>query len=168
MTRFLPYRFILAGIAILLCSCNAQADKGSKDNAAGNQEKKVPISEAGLKMVPLTITGASDTHKFTVEVAATPQQQAMGLMFRKQLAADQGMIFPFPVERVASFWMKNTLIPLDIIFIRKDGTIESIAAETTPYSLESVRSNEPVAAVLEIAGGRAEQLSINAGDRVEW
>ena len=78
------------------------------------------------------------------------------------------MIFPFPEDRLASFWMKNTVISLDIIFVRRDGTIESIAANTIPYSLASVGSNEPVAAVLEIAAGRAAELGIEPGDSVIW
>jgi uncharacterized membrane protein (UPF0127 family) len=89
-------------------------------------------------------------------------------MFRSALAADEGMIFPFPQPRMASFWMRNTLIPLDMIFIRADGTIARIAAETVPHSEEGVGSGEPVAAVLEIRGGRAAELGIGEGDRVVW
>ncbi|MEP5487681.1 MAG: DUF192 domain-containing protein, partial [Parasphingorhabdus sp.] len=95
-------------------------------------------------------------------------QQAQGLMFRTELAPDKGMIFPFAKDRAASFWMKNTVISLDIIFLRRDGTIESIAANTIPYSLAPVRSNEPVATVLEIAAGRAAELNIGPGDTVTW
>ncbi len=78
------------------------------------------------------------------------------------------MIFPFDAPRVASFWMKNTLIPLDMIFIRADGSIANIEANTVPLSLEPVYSDGPVAAVLEIAGGRSAELGIKAGDKVEW
>ncbi len=105
-------------------------------------------------------------HRFTVEVARTPQEQAQGLMHRQSLAPDRGMLFPYDAPQPASFWMKNTLIPLDIIFIRADGTIARIAAQTVPLSLEIVPSLEPVAAVLEIAGGRAAELGIKEGDRV--
>jgi len=89
-------------------------------------------------------------------------------MHRQSLAPDAGMIFPYDPPQPASFWMKNTIIPLDIIFIRQDGTIARIAANTTPYSLEPVPSLEPVAAVLEIAGGRSAELGIAVGDRVSW
>ena len=89
-------------------------------------------------------------------------------MYREALAPDRGMLFPYDPPQIASFWMKNTLIPLDIIFIRGDGTIARIAANTVPLSLEPVQSLEPVAAVLEIAGGRAAELGIEPGDRVEW
>jgi len=89
-------------------------------------------------------------------------------MFRATLAPDAGMIFPMSPPRYASFWMKNTVIPLDMIFIRADGRIARIAAETTPFSLLPVDSGEPVAAVLELAGGRAAQLGLAEGDKVVW
>jgi uncharacterized protein len=125
-------------------------------------------SAAQLAQIPLTIKTAKAAHTFRVEVASTPEEQARGLMFRERLAPDAGMIFPMAPPRFASFWMKNTVIPLDMIFIRADGTIATIAAETTPYSLDPVSSGEPVAAVLEIAGGRAAELGIAEDDRVEW
>ena len=132
---------------------------------------QAPLAErsaAGLEQVPLTIRSASGTHRFIVEVARTPQEQANGLMHRQSLAPDRGMLFPYEPPQSASFWMKNTLIPLDIIFIRPDGTIARIAANTVPLSLDPVPSLEPVAAVLEIAGGRSAELGIRPGDRVEW
>ena len=126
-------------------------------------------SIAGLEQVPLTIrTAAGAEHRFTVEVARTAEEQAQGLMNRQSLAADRGMIFPMSPPRDASFWMKNTLIPLDIIFVRADGTIARIEQNTVPLSLEPVMSLEPVAAVLELAGGRTAELGIQAGDRVSW
>ena len=107
-------------------------------------------------------------HRFTVEVARTAEEQINGLMNRTSLAPDRGMIFPFEEPREASFWMKNTLIPLDMIFVRADGTIANIEANTVPLSLQPVYSAGPIAAVLEIAGGRSAELGINAGDKVEW
>lgn len=118
--------------------------------------------------MPLTIASNGRTHRFTVEVARTAEEQATGLMNRQNLASDRGMIFPFEAERVASFWMKNTLIPLDMIFIRADGSITNIEANTVPLSEEPVLSYEPVVAVLEIAGGRSAELGIKPGDKVEW
>jgi uncharacterized membrane protein (UPF0127 family) len=120
-----------------------------------------------LPQVPLTIRSATGKHRFTVEIAATPDQQERGLMFRRSLAPDAGMIFPYAPAQDVAFWMKNTLIPLDMIFIRADGRIARIA-NAEPMSLEPVPSGEPVVAVLEIAGGRAAELGIKAGDRVEW
>ena len=116
----------------------------------------------------LTIRSGSRSHGFTVEVARTSDEQSQGLMFRESLGPNQGMLFPFDAPRDAGFWMKNTLIPLDMIFIRADGTIARIAANTEPHSLEPVISGEPVVAVLEIRGGRSAELGIREGDRVEW
>ena len=125
-------------------------------------------SVAGLEQVPLTITSSGRAHRFTVEVARSPQEQSQGLMFRQSVAPDRGMIFPYEPPQPVGFWMKNTLIPLDMIFIREDGTIANIAVNTVPLSLDVVPSAEPVAAVLEIAGGRSAELGIKAGDTVDW
>ena len=117
--------------------------------------------------MPLTIRSADGTNRFTVEVAATLEQQEKGLMFRTSLAPDHGMIFPYDPPHEVGFWMKNTLIPLDIIFIRENGTIARISPAQA-MSLDLVPSGEPIALVLEIAAGRAAQLGIKEGDRVEW
>jgi uncharacterized protein len=118
--------------------------------------------------IPLTIQSHAVAHKFDVEVAQTEAEQERGLMFRKSLPKNGGMIFPMEPPRSASFWMKNTVIPLDMIFIRPDGSIARIAAETIPYALDPVDSGEPVGAVLEIAGGRAAALGIAEDDVVTW
>ena len=125
-------------------------------------------SAAGLEQTTLAIESSGRKHLFTVELAQTPEQQAQGLMNRRSLAPDRGMLFPREPAGDASFWMKNTLIPLDIIFIRPDGTIARIAENTVPMSLEPIPSLEPVSAVLEIAGGRSAELGIKPGDRVVW
>ncbi len=114
-----------------------------------------PSTAEAAARVPLTIHIAGGTRRFSVEVARTEQEQARGLMFRTALPERGGMIFPMIPPRPATFWMKDTPLPLDMIFIRADGTIARIAAETIPYSLDLVESGEPVAAVLEIAGGAA-------------
>lgn len=154
---------VLIGSSCLL-ACNAVAS----ENETRADPAAAQISESGLRLVPLTVTSQAKEHRLTVEVAQSSKEQAQGLMFRTKLPPNAGMIFPFSVDRMASFWMKNTVIPLDIIFVRRDGTIESIAANTIPYSLDPVQSGEPVAAVLEIAGGRAAELGIAAGDIVRW
>jgi uncharacterized membrane protein (UPF0127 family) len=123
--------------------------------------------QTGLAEVPLTIRSARGEHHFTVEIAATLEQQERGLMFRRELGPDRGMIFPYEPPQAVGFWMKNTLIPLDMVFIRADGTIARIAT-ATPLSLDTVQSGEPVAAVLEIRGGRAAELGVREGDRVDW
>ncbi len=125
-------------------------------------------SPAGLEQVPLTIVSGRKTHRFTVEIARTEQEQATGLMNRPSLAPDRGMVFPFTPPRDASFWMKNTLIPLDMIFVRSDGSIANVEANAVPLSLDPVYSAGPVRAVLEITGGRAGELGIKAGDKVDW
>lgn len=118
-----------------------------------------------LAAVPLTITSKGRVLRFKTEVAKTALQQEKGLMFRAKLGPAESMIFPMKPARFASFWMKNTIIPLDIIFIRPNGTIHRIA-NARALDLTPVESYEPVAAVLEIAGGRAAQLGIREGDRV--
>ena len=125
-------------------------------------------SPAGLEQVSLTVQSGERMHRFTVEVARTVEEQATGLMNRSSLAPDRGMVFPFETPREASFWMKNTLIPLDMIFVRTDGSIANIEANTVPLSLQPVYSDGSVAAVLEIAGGRSAELGIKPGDKVKW
>ena len=130
-----------------------------------------PLSSStaqAAELIPLTIKTAKGERKFSIEIARTSQEQARGLMFRESLPADGGMIFPMIPPRYASFWMKNTLIPLDMIFIRSDGTIARIEPETVPQTLEPVSSGEPVAAVLEIDGGLSAKLGIAEGDTVIW
>ena len=136
--------------------------------SAPEQPGSARASPSGLELVALRVIGRGGVHAFTVEVARTQAEQARGLMHRQRLAPDAGMLFPFPSARPASFWMKDTLIPLDMIFIRPNGTIARIAANTVPHSRDPVAVAEPVAAVLEIAGGRAAQLRIKVGDRVTW
>jgi uncharacterized membrane protein (UPF0127 family) len=120
-----------------------------------------------LPETALTIHSANGNHRFTVEVAGTQDQQERGLMFRKSLAGDRGMIFPYEPPQEVAFWMKNTLIPLDIVFIRPDGTIGRIT-HAKELDLTPLPSGEPIGAVLEIRGGRAAELGIREGDKAEW
>jgi len=127
----------------------------------------VPKSPNGkLPVTTVVIDAEHGPVKFQTEVAADPASQETGLMFRKSLAPDAGMLFDFHRPDFQTFWMKNTVIPLDMIFIRADGTISSIAPNATPYSETPIPSYEPVRAVLEIGGGRAAQLGILPGDHV--
>lgn len=114
----------------------------------------------------LEITSSTGVVTFEVEVARTEEQRATGLMYRKTLGERAGMLFDFKVDQPVSMWMKNTYIPLDMLFIRADGSIARIAAMTTPLSTATIPSGEPVRAVLEIAGGQARKLGIKPGDRV--
>ena len=102
-------------------------------------------------------------HAFTVEVAVTPRAFQRGLMFREEMGADEGMLFFYDQPQEASFWMKNTLIPLDLLYIEEDGTVAKIVRNAVPGSLASMRSGVPVAAVLEINGGRAAELGVEPG-----
>ncbi|HHS82773.1 MAG TPA: DUF192 domain-containing protein [Devosia sp.] len=102
----------------------------------------------------------------TVEIADTDQSRAKGLMFRQSIDDDKGMLFDFQQERQVSFWMRNTFIPLDMIFIAADGTIRNIHANARPQDPTSIPSDGPVRFVLEIGGGRAAELGLKAGDTI--
>src|SRR5258705_321697 len=144
---------VLAGAALAACSPQAPAAP-VVDNRA----------QTGLQHMPLTIHSASGVHRFKVEVARTPQEQQAGLLFRTSLAGTRGMIFPYDPPQDVAFWMKNTLIPLDMVFIRADGTIARI---TTAKALDEtpVPGGEPVAAVAQMRGGRAFEVNIIAGQQ---
>jgi hypothetical protein len=114
----------------------------------------------------LTIANAQGDTVFNIEVVDTPEGRAQGLMFRTSLAPDAGMLFDFKESRQVSFWMQNTLIPLDMLFIRHDGTIANIQVNAKPLDPTSIPSDGPVEFVLEIAGGRSVELGIKAGDTV--
>ena len=105
-------------------------------------------------------------HEFRVEMAVQPEQQTVGLMFREAVGPDEGMLFDWGAPRESSMWMRNTLVPLDMLFIAADGRIHRIAERTVPHSLAPVDSRGPVRATLELAGGTAERLDIRVGDRV--
>ena len=119
-----------------------------------------------LPQAPLIIETSKGPARFTVEMATTWSEQERGLMFRKSLAPNVGMLFDFGNESMQAFWMKNTLIPLDMLFIKANGTVARIASNAKPLSEDSIPSYEPVRAVLEIPGGRAAQLGLKAGDIV--
>jgi uncharacterized membrane protein (UPF0127 family) len=125
-----------------------------------------PVGAGSLKTSKLTIASGDQRHGFTVELALSDDEQAQGLMYRRKLAPEAGMLFPFPQAREAAFWMKNTYIPLDMLFVAADGRIVNIAQRTVPLSLAVVSSEGPVWAVLELNGGTTARLGIRAGDRV--
>ena len=119
------------------------------------------------KVEPLTIVSGSSRHAFQVEVMREEADRAQGLMYRRSLAPDRGMLFDFGRVEPVSMWMKNTYLSLDMLFIRPDGTIARIAADTEPLSTRTISSGEPVNGVLELPAGTAARLRIKAGDRVE-
>lgn len=154
-----------AAAAIAACSPASPAEQGTPSSEAAGSARVHPVS--GLEIVPVTVIAADGEYEFAAELAESAEEQARGLMFRTELGPNEAMIFPREGD-VASFWMKNTPLPLDIIFIGQDGRILNIAAQTTPYSTQSVSAVGPTGAVLEIPGGRAAELGIEPGDRVEW
>jgi uncharacterized protein len=113
----------------------------------------------------MIIHSASGDHAFVLELAGTPAEQERGLMFRRSLGPNEGMLFPYSPPQPVGFWMKNTMIPLDMIFVRQDGTIARIAT-AKPLDETTVSSGEPVSMVIEIGGGRAAELGIKEGDTV--
>lgn len=150
-------------LALAACSPNSgEAAPGSTQAAPAAH----PVS--GLSVVPLTVTSGDKVHNFRVELARTGQEQARGLMFRTAMGADEGMLFPMNPPRGASFWMRNTVIPLDLIFVGVDGRISNIAANAVPYDESPLRSVGLVIAVLELNGGRAAELGLKPGDKVSW
>ncbi len=149
--RLLPMLIALIVLVLPACSANAQS--------------------AGAKAAPTEplsiVTSDGKSHSFRVEIAKSPQEQARGLMFRESLAADAGMLFLHVKEEPQSMWMKNTLIPLDMLFIRADGRISRITERAVPGSLTTISSRGRVLAVLELRGGTVARLGIKTGDRVE-
>jgi hypothetical protein len=116
----------------------------------------------------LSIVSASGEHKFAIELATTPAQQEQGLMYRRGMAADAGMLFDFGHPTTTSFWMRNTLIPLDMLFVGADGRIVNIHERAVPMSEELIASQGMVRAVIELNGGTAARLGIKPGDRVVY
>jgi len=112
------------------------------------------------------VTAAGQTHDFTIELVDTNESRAQGLMYRTELAPDAGMLFDFFHDRPVSFWMMNTYIPLDMIFVGHDGVIRSIHANARPHDRTSIPSGAPVRFVFEIPGGRAAALGLAPGDRM--
>ncbi|MCJ2037139.1 DUF192 domain-containing protein [Methylobacterium sp. J-068] len=115
----------------------------------------------------LSIVGREGRHLFNVEVMRTDADRSRGLMYRRSMAPDHGMLFDFQASAPVAMWMKNTYLPLDMLFIRADGSIAKIAADTEPLSTKVIPSNEPVLSVLELNAGTAARLKLHAGDRVE-
>ena len=154
---------LVACVGLAACS-PMTADAGQQQASA--VPARHPVS--GLEVIPLTVTHAGKAHAFRVEVARSAAEQAKGLMFRDRMGADEGMLFPRTPPDVPSFWMHNTVIPLDIIFVGSDRRILNIAANAVPYDETPLPAHGVSIAVLELNGGRAAQLGIGPGDRVDW
>ena len=122
---------------------------------------------ASVKSELSIITSNGSRHNFLVEVARTDEEKKIGLMFRKTLAQNAGMLFLYKREAIRLMWMKNTFIPLDILFIDKKGVIKRVVKRTVPHSLATISSRQSVLAVLELRGGITSSLDIKKGDRIE-
>jgi uncharacterized membrane protein (UPF0127 family) len=156
---------LLAIVAMAILGLNWRR---GQPEAVTEQEPQVEtgtVSESvhGERLQLITTSGV---HALDVEIAATPEKQALGLMFRTHLADDKGMLFPHSEPRELSMWMRNTYIPLDMVFIRADGTVHRIEARTEPFSERIISSKGAVSAVLELAGGAAERMGLKPGDKV--
>jgi uncharacterized membrane protein (UPF0127 family) len=127
---------------------------------------EAPAAGSAAHEERLELVTASGVHVLEVEIAATPEKQALGLMYRTSLPETKGMLFPHKQPRELTMWMRNTYIPLDMVFIRADGTVHRIESRTEPLSDRIITSGGPVSAVLEIAGGAAERFGLKPGDKV--
>ena len=156
--------YLLAPVLLVPVACS----KGGAEAVGAATETGSVHPESGLPVVPLTVVSGSKSHVFQVEVAASEAEQAKGLMFRTAMGADEGMVFPEKAPRKAAFWMKNTVIPLDILFIGPDHRVLNIAANAVPYDETPLPSTGPVIGVLELNAGRAAALGIAPGDQVSW
>ena len=155
MKRFSPRPLAAAFAAcVMLATLSARADDG------------ITHAQPTLREEPLTIVTHRGRFRFNAEIAATPEQQEVGLMYRPALSADHGMLFEMGAPQEAAFWMEHCAHPLDMLFIQADGRILSIARQTKPFSLTPIDSGGPITAVLEIRGGRAAEIGAVPGDLV--
>ena len=140
---------------------------GSTARALWRLSRNERATSGGLPEKAITVTnGRGAVARFVVEIAVTPAEREKGLMFRRSLAANSGMLFMFPKAEVVDFWMKDTIVPLDMIFIRANGVVDSIARDQPPLSLANTFSAGPVIAALEIRAGSSDRLGLKAGDKV--
>lgn len=162
-----PIRKLLAALSLVLAACSPQSAEAERAVPTAPAAPAVhPVS--GLEVVPLKVEAGGKSHVVQVEVARTGEQQARGLMFREKMGADEGMLFPYSQPRMLSFWMKNTVLSLDIIYIGPDGKVVNVVANAQPQSEKQLWSDAPASAVLELNAGRAAQLGIGPGTAVSW
>lgn len=161
----MKYQILCLSLGVLLIGCSGLEAKPSPS------ESPTPITAPSAmgQVLPLAASFKAGNQVIKLEVARTPDEQAMGLMYRTSLADDRGMLFPFSPPRPTQFWMKNTLIPLDMLFLRK-GEIRYIAANAQPCQTNPCptygSATEEIDQVIELRGGRAAELGLNVGDRI--
>jgi uncharacterized protein len=154
-------KWIVAAIVVVTLGVTATS---LTTNLARERKKESVMQE---RLERFEITSGSTTHVFQVEVMRTDAERAKGLMFRQFLPQDRGMLFDFVREEPVSMWMRNTYIPLDMLFIKADGTVARIHERAQPLDETTISSGAPVRYVLEINGGAAAKLGLKAGDRVK-
>ncbi|MBD3270108.1 DUF192 domain-containing protein [Candidatus Peregrinibacteria bacterium] len=166
---------LISGICILFSACNMSSAPESEQIRIENERANDNLSQSNVMVLPkkrlLILDHQENSIEFNVEVAETPLERQQGLMFREKLPADEGMLFIFQSSGEVNFWMKNTLIPLDIIYINSAKEIVHIAKNAIPCEEEPCplySSNGDTQFVLEINAGLSDQLGIEIGDRVEW
>lgn len=148
-------RSLILALALFAAPGLALAQDTTKAQPELPKEKLVIVTKDGKR------------HDFNVEMALSEAQETVGLMFRKSVAPDGGMLFVWDSPRDSTMWMRNTVTSLDMVFINADGTIRRVVADTVPESLAIIDSHGPVKATLELAAGTAKRLDIHAGDKVE-
>ncbi|BCW89363.1 hypothetical protein sos41_25250 [Alphaproteobacteria bacterium SO-S41] len=143
---------VVAGLLLVLPACSSE---GAKPPPPVTWEKS-----------SLVIDTASGPHRFDIELAVDDAERERGLMYRTEMAEDAGMLFFYPTEEEITMWMKNTVLPLDMVFIRSDGTVFDNVKGAVPYSLDFIRSGGPVRAVLELNAGTVDRIGLRRGDTV--
>lgn len=161
----LAFLRVLPALLFLFAAFPGASVPPASSQAAFTQAAGVQTGQDALDRV--TVQTAAGSHVFRVELADEPHERSRGLMFRKSLPDDGGMLFDNGEEKMMAMWMKNTFIPLDMIFISGKGRIVKIVENTKPFSRETISSDVPVRAVLEIRGGTSSRLGIRPGDRID-
>ena len=155
LTSAIARRLILGLVLCLAAACSSVSRGGDVGAQSG-----LPVEALQI------VTHDGHVHRFHVEIADNDASRERGLMFRNSLGPDAGMLFDFKTPQDVSFWMKNTLIPLDMLFIDQNGMVVNVAANATPLSEANIPSAAPVLGVLEIRGGRAAEIGVQPGDHV--
>jgi uncharacterized membrane protein (UPF0127 family) len=175
------WRIVAVALATATWSCSPSTTPPASEDAGGTVPAEVAAARAvqptpreplnpknaqALPESPLTISSGDKTHRFTVELADDDTERGIGLMHRGQMGAEHGMLFDFFTPRRVAFWMRNTFIPLDMLFLKSDGEVVSIFENVTPHSEDTVGPDRPVRAVLELNAGTAKKLGLKPGDVV--
>lgn len=156
-------------LSILLMSCSPPTSAVSPDGSSESSASVEQVATNRGQQLPISAQATIGKQVIQLEVALTPRQQAMGLMFRPALPDDRGMLFPFDPPQPVGFWMKNVPVPLDMVFVR-DGVVQAIAANVPPCEQEPCPTYGPkvlIDQVIELRGGRAAELGLKLGDRLE-